>query len=75
MLSKTNVQYEIFYLNLTKRVWRWYGGETKPKSLVSLVPDPSSPCIGSIPHLINQLTINKQRDNLWHGTLDHAMVL
>ena len=28
MLSKTNVQYEIFYLKLTKGEWTWYGGET-----------------------------------------------
>ena len=32
MLSKTNVQYKIFYLNLTKGEWMCYGGETKPKS-------------------------------------------
>ena len=32
ILSKTNVQYEIFYLNLTKGEWMWYGRETKPKS-------------------------------------------
>ena len=32
ILSKTSVQYKIFYLKLTKEEWIWYGGETKPKS-------------------------------------------
>ena len=31
ILSKTNVQYKIFYLNLSK----WYVGETKPKSMLA----------------------------------------
>ena len=58
LLSKTNVQFKIFYLKLTKEEWMWYGGVTKPKVQVSLVPDPPSLCIGSIPHLIYQSTIN-----------------
>ena len=27
-----HIQYEIFYLKLTKGEWMWYGGVTKPKS-------------------------------------------
>ena len=46
----------------------WYGGETKPKVQVSLVPDPPSPCMGSIntsPLSINyQLT--KGQFIVWH---------
>ena len=53
MLSKAKVQYEIFYLNLTKGQWNWNGREAKALVQVSLVPAPYP-----IPHLINQSTIN-----------------
>ena len=41
----------------------WYG-ERQSLSPGDLVSDPPSPCMGSIPHLIYQSTINYQRDNL-----------
>ena len=34
---------------------------------------PPSPYMGSIPHGINQSTINEQKDNLLYGTLGHTM--
>ena len=35
--------------------------------------DPPSPYMGSMPHVLNQSTINQQKDNLLYGTPGHTM--
>ena len=70
-VNKTNVQYKNI---LTKGEVHVVWERDKAQVQVSLVPDPPSPCIGSIPHAINQQQFNKQGDNLLHGILGHAII-